>query len=99
MTDHPPRSITVQASLDPKLHYLAVLAARKQRRSLSSFLEWAVKERLNEMWKLAAEVDDLWHPNKAERLARLAERYPELLTYQEEVIWKRFSEERERLAG
>lgn len=90
----PVRSITVGVRLDPRLHYLAELAARKQRRSLSSFLEWAVKERLKEMWKLAEEADRLWHPNKAERFARLAARYPELLTYQEEVIWKRFSEER-----
>jgi predicted HicB family RNase H-like nuclease len=39
-----PRSITVGVRLDPKVRYLAELAARKQRRSLSSFIEWVVQE-------------------------------------------------------
>lgn len=43
---------------------------------------------------LADEADLLWHPNEAERFARVASLHPELLTYQEEVIWKRFREER-----
>jgi hypothetical protein len=94
----PVRSITVGVRLDHRLHYLAELAARKQRRSLSSFLEWAVKESLQGSYLLAAEADELWHPDKAKRFARLASRYPELLTYQEEVIWKRFREERGVLA-
>ena len=90
----PARSITVGVRLDPRVRYLAELAARKQRRSLSSFIEWAVKERLNGMWKLAEEADLLWHPSRAERFARLASRHPELLTYREELAWKRFSEDR-----
>ena len=41
------RSETVTVRLDPKLRYLAELAARKQRRSLSSYIEWAVEDSLS----------------------------------------------------
>ena len=35
------RTETVTIRLDPKLRYLTELAARKQRRTVSSFIEWA----------------------------------------------------------
>lgn len=38
------RSETVTVRLDPKVRYLAELAARKQRRTLSSFIEYAVEQ-------------------------------------------------------
>lgn len=38
------RSETVTVRLDPKLRFAAELAARKHRRTLSSFIEWAVEE-------------------------------------------------------
>jgi hypothetical protein len=37
------RSETVTVRLDPKLRYLAELAARLHRRTLSSYIEWAIK--------------------------------------------------------
>lgn len=40
------RSETVTVRLDPKLNYLCELAARAQRRTKSSFVEWAVAEAL-----------------------------------------------------
>jgi len=40
------RSETVTVRLDPKLRYLAELAARKQRRTVSSFIEWAIEDAL-----------------------------------------------------
>lgn len=40
------RSETVTVRLDPKLNYLCDLAARAQRRTKSSFIEWAVAESL-----------------------------------------------------
>lgn len=40
------RSETVTVRLDPKLNYLCELAARAQRRTKSSFVEWAVAESL-----------------------------------------------------
>lgn len=93
------RSITVGVRLDPKLHHLAVLAARKQRRSLSGFLEWVVKESLERIsladngTSLADEAAWLWDVDETDRFVRLALRHPNLLTYEEQGTWKRLSEE------
>ena len=43
------RSETVSIRLDPELRYMAEIGARIQRRSLSSFIEWAVSRSLNEI--------------------------------------------------
>lgn len=40
----PARSVTVTARLDRRLRYLAEIAARAQRRTLSSFIEWAIRD-------------------------------------------------------
>src|SRR4051812_37525690 len=40
------RSETVTVRLDPKLRYLAELAARRHRRTLSSYIEWAIEDSL-----------------------------------------------------
>lgn len=92
------RTQTVTVRFDPKLRYLAELAARKQRRTVSSFIEWAVEEALknivlqdndnNEVITLAEEVDSLWDVDEAERFARLAAFHPELLSHDEQVLWK-----------
>jgi len=43
------RSETVTIRLDPKLRYLTELAARQQRRTLSSFIEWAIDSALKDV--------------------------------------------------
>lgn len=95
------RSETVTVRLDPKLRYLADLASRKQRRTLSSFIEWAVEASLREVKlyhgsnynddhdiSVDEESSQLWDVDDSERFARLAIKYPELLTHQEQEIWK-----------
>lgn len=93
------RSETVTVRLDAKLRYLAELAARKQRRTLSSFIEWAIDDTLKRLTlgspdggetslTLEQEASRLWDINTAERFARLAVCHPELLTYDEQVVWK-----------
>lgn len=91
------RSEITTVRLDPKLRYLAELAARKQRRTLSSFIEWSIEDTLNRFplkegpdWvaSVGAEAEYLWDVDSADRLARLALRYPELLTHDEQVLWK-----------
>ncbi|MEA3275955.1 MAG: hypothetical protein U9Q81_11815 [Pseudomonadota bacterium] len=87
--------------LDPKLRYLAELAARKQRRSLSSFIEWAVEESLSRVLlhegssyqgdpqiSIADQAAVLWDVDDAERFVRLAMLYEDLLTHKEQVLWK-----------
>ncbi|MBK7898409.1 MAG: hypothetical protein IPJ99_03395 [Betaproteobacteria bacterium] len=98
------RSETVTVRLDPKLRYLAELAARKQRRTVSSFIEWAVEESLSHVnlreesgdsrddyqraISIAGMADGLWDIDEADRLAKLALQFPELLNHEEQVLWK-----------
>lgn len=92
------RSETVTVRLDPKLRYLAELAARKQRRTLSSYIEWALEDSLKSTvlaqdfrgngTTVADEASNLWDVDEADRFAKLALRYPYLLTHDEQVRWK-----------
>lgn len=87
------RTETVTVRLDPKLRYMAELAARKQRRTLSSFIEWAIEGGLS-----TVQLDDknsaeelggkLWDVDEADRFVKLALSYPGLLTYYEQTLWK-----------
>lgn len=92
-----PKSEITTIRLDPKLRYLAELAARKQRRSLSSFIEWAIEHTLSGIplkegpdWMVSvmSEAESLWDVDAADRFAKLALKYPELLTHDEQVLWK-----------
>ncbi|HBA67163.1 MAG TPA: hypothetical protein DCZ48_13485 [Methylococcaceae bacterium] len=91
--------------LDPKLRYLTEIAARKHRRTISSFIEWAVEASLRDVRlyqgtgyqgdediTVEDESKDLWDIDESERFARLAIKYPELLTHQEQEIWKLLSD-------
>jgi hypothetical protein len=95
------RSEVVTVRLDPRLKYLAEIAGRKQRRTLSGYIEWAVEQSLQRV--LLRETDNsrddvsvaaaesmfnLWDVEEADRVVRLAIEFPELLTYEEQLIWK-----------
>lgn len=96
------RSETVTVRLDPKLRYLTELAARIHRRTLSSYIEWAIKDALDgesirPTWQagfnasdhtIGHEAEYLWDVDEADRFAKLALRYPYLLTHEEQVLWK-----------
>ena len=45
-SDSKRKSEVVTVRLDPKLKYVAELAARRQRRTLSSYIEWAIEDSL-----------------------------------------------------
>jgi hypothetical protein len=96
-----PRTEVFAMRLDPKLKYLAEIASRKQRRSLANFIEWSMEQALGTV-KLAEseefngqynrsvldEANKLWDLEPSDRLIRLAENYPDLLNYEEQLIWK-----------
>jgi len=95
------RSETVTVRLDPKLRYLAELAARKQRRTVSSFIEWAIEDALKRIpisegqsseRTIHDEALTLWDVDDADRFARLALYFPDLLTHDEQVLWKLIKE-------
>ena len=94
------RSEIVTVRFDPRLKYLAELAARKHRRPLSSFIEWAVEQTVSHIVLrqdrhgtdvTVTEADlkfHLWDPDEPDRIVRLAFNYPELMTLEEQVLWK-----------
>lgn len=99
------RSETVTIRLDPKLRYLTELAARKQRRTVSSFIEWAIERAIDSVVlrehdnygrgteeSLGDRAEELWDTDEPDRLAKLGLLYPELLTHDEQVLWKLIKE-------
>jgi hypothetical protein len=94
------KSEVITIRLDPRLKYLAELAARRQRRPLSSYVEWAIESSLGQVRpsygndsgfdqiSLADAASALWDVDEADRFAKLALRYPELLTHEEQIVWK-----------
>lgn len=94
------RSEITTVRLDPKLRYLAELAARKHRRTLSSYIEWAIEISLKSVVlgaggytggddiTVADEAGRLWDVDEAERFIKLAISYPELLSHEEQEMWK-----------
>jgi hypothetical protein len=94
------RSETVTVRFDPRLNYLCELAARTQRRTKSSFIEWAVEQSLiatavpgsegfrGETKSISEFGPKLWDVDEPDRLANLAYDAPLLMTHDEQVIWK-----------
>jgi hypothetical protein len=91
------RTETVTVRLDSKLRYLAELAARVQRRTVSSFIEWAIQASLAQVKfsdtkdgtrSVADESENLWDVDEADRFVKLAFHHPNLMTYEEQVLWK-----------
>ena len=97
---------TVSVRLDPKTRYLAELAARKHRRSLSNYIAWAIAPSLSEC-RLGAEdgitLDEeseyLWDVVEGGRFVKLAERHPELLNFEEQLQWKQFQDDHPSIVG
>jgi hypothetical protein len=92
-----PRTQTVSVRLDPKLRYLCEIAARKQRRTISSFIEWSLETSLDSLKltdvrgnteTLGQNASYLWDVEPADRFAKLALWYPDLLNHHEEIVWK-----------
>jgi hypothetical protein len=90
------RTETVTVRLDEKLRYLAELAARKQRRTLSSYVEWAIQDSLERAVLKPASGDEpaktvasesarLWDVDQAGRFVKLGSWYPDLLTHDEQL--------------
>ena len=91
------RSQVVTVRLDPKLKFAAELAARKQRRTLSSFIEWAIEQAVSEVKVTSYNGDEksvleatreIWDVSEAQRFLNFANNYSELLNYDEERLIK-----------
>lgn len=101
------RTEILQVRFDAKLRFGAELAAKAQKRTLSSFVEWSVEQALSDLpihhlvdhpellqpFTLSDLVKHLWHPDEVVRWVRLAQTAPLLLPPDQEIIWKTVSEE------
>jgi len=90
--------ITVR--LGPKLKYGLDLLTRKQHRTLSSVVTWAIEQAINDpengLYKNMSKglkvaepmqmLDVLWDIEAADRLVKIAIHWPELMTYEEELV-------------
>ena len=100
---------TFSVRLDPQTRYLAELAARSQGRSLANFIQMAVEDALesavidtyanrDHTVKVRSRefVEKVWDVSEPERLVRLALAYPELLSFEEQVLYKKLRDTFER---
>jgi hypothetical protein len=97
-----PRTELVAVRFDPELKYMMELAARVQRRSVANYVEWAVEESLKNVEIHLFGIDDgeptmlsdrqvrsdLWDPLEPDRFCNLAYIAPNLLTHDEQKLWK-----------
>lgn len=97
------RSEIVTVRLDPKLRFAAELAARKQRRTLSSFIEWAIEKIVSEEITAIADggtnpdtayqaMMKIWDIEEADRFINFASKYPGLMNFDEERLIKLIEE-------
>lgn len=97
------RSEVITVRLDPKLRLAAELAAAKERRTLSSFVERTIEEAIQRVTiplsssdhplSVYAIVEQFWDVDEPDRFIKLALRFPELLTSDEQRLWKVIREE------
>jgi len=91
------RCAPISVRFDPKIKHAADMAARYQRRTLSSYIEWAVEFALTNsdtkdlsgqainLWEVAEKTFDV---DDSEKLIRMALNAPNLLNYDEMQLWK-----------
>jgi hypothetical protein len=93
---------------DPQIKYAAELAARKQRRTLSSYIEWAIEQNVKDMTGIEGDfvfnqrsfnklsINDIalltWDVDEPDRIINLALYVPDLLSFEEQQVWKVVSE-------
>ncbi|MDE1162305.1 MAG: hypothetical protein PW792_10225 [Acidobacteriaceae bacterium] len=103
----PTRSENLNIRFEPRLRYLAGIAARQERRTLSNLIEAAVATHLDSVriaggGKQVALMDiakELWSIHEAERFIALAERLPFLLTFEEEELFELIQQSKEYQSG
>lgn len=91
---------SVTFRLEPKLKWGIELLARKHKRTLSSVIEWSIFNALNSQDGLNNIIDGIdvnilelvWDVEQPDRIIKLAIYCPNLLSYEEEVIWKLIKE-------
>lgn len=96
------KSEVVSIRMNPRIRFGLELMARQQRRSLTGVIEWLIDQALQDedgclmrnrckgliLRQPTNLLDEVWDPDESERFVRLAIFAPQLLTYEEESLWK-----------
>lgn len=93
----PTKTESINVRLDPKLRYGLELLMRKQRRSITSVVEWALEKAIRDPKDGLYEDNEsllqkLWDVDSKDRLLLLAKYKPGLLTFEEEKYLKKEKE-------
>ena len=81
------KSEVVTLRLDPKTRFGLELLSRKQYRTLSSVVEWSINKTLKGTNGIL-DLDNIWDVYESDRLVKTALYQPNLLNYDEQLIWK-----------
>lgn len=80
--------------MNPQVKFALELMARKQHRTLTLVVEWALQQAIADPQQgLGDLLDKVWDPLEADRFIKMALNCPELLTYEEQLVWKVIREE------
>jgi hypothetical protein len=80
--------------MNPQVKFALELMARKQHRTLTLVVEWALQQAiLDPAQGLGDILDKVWDPMEPDRFVKMALHCPELLTYEEQLLWKMICEE------
>ena len=93
------RTEAITVRLDAKLRFIVELAARSERRTVSSYVENVIESavsspaiahptRPDQKVSWIGAMEFVWDPLESDRIVRLAVMYPYLLNIDEELIWK-----------
>lgn len=87
-------TVNVGIRIDPKIKFALDMMGRKQKRSLTAVIEWAISnaiaqqptDDINESFSTL--IDKVWSTDEPTRFANMAFYMPESLTYDELRIWE-----------
>ena len=98
------RSEVVTIRMDPKLRFIVELVARKERRTVSSLIEWCIETALDHQLEMRDPREQhpmggknvsallagilVWDVEESDRFVKQACAYPETLNVDEQRIWK-----------
>lgn len=95
------KSEVITIRINPKLKFGLELMARLHNRSVAQTVEMAIQRVLEDPFDGIQNlrnvryehdlIDKLWSPHRGERLLRMVLTHPELLSYEEEVLWNKLT--------
>jgi predicted transcriptional regulator len=86
-------SAIVSIRFDRKQRFALDVLARKRRQTVTSVIEWALQQAIEKSPDLRSMLIDVWDPDEADRFVKIAQQQRELLSFDEERLWKAIQED------